>query len=65
MEFKIVIPPTGKEYMSTDLNSVRAAFVSIYKSLERNGKIDCDTQLTADVHVYTPDYVLGYCQYSG
>lgn len=65
MEFKIVIPPTGEEYTSGDLNSVRAFFIREYKKLARHGDIGRDTQLTADVLVYTPSYVLGYCQYSG
>lgn len=65
MKFKIVIPPTGEEYTSTDLNSVRAFFIREYEKLARHGNIDYDTQLTADVLVYTPDYVLGYCQFEG
>lgn len=65
MEFKIVIPPTGEEYTSGDLNSVRAFFIGEYKKLARHGNIDRDTQLTADVLVYTPGYVLGYCQFEG
>lgn len=65
MEFKIVIPPTGEEYTSSDLNSVRAFFIREYKKLARQGNIGRDTQLNADVLIYTPDYVLGHCQYSG
>ena len=65
MEFKIVIPPTGEEYTSSDLNSVRAFFIGEYKKLARHGNIDRDTQLTADVLVYTPGYVLGFCQFEG
>lgn len=65
MEFKIIIPPTGEEYTSNDINSVRAFFMREYKKLARYGNIDRDTQLTADVLIYTPDYVLGYCQFEG
>lgn len=55
IEFKIIIPPTGDEYVNDDLGSVRAYFVWAYKRLEREGKINSDTDLSADVYVYTPD----------
>lgn len=65
MEFKIVISPTGEEYISTDISSVRAKFINTYNRLAREGRIYNDTQLTADVLIYTPEYVLGYCQFEG
>lgn len=65
MEFRIIIPPTGEEYKSSDLSSVRARFIHEYKRLEREHKLWRDSGLVADVYIYTPDYVLDYCQYTG
>ena len=39
MEYKIVIPPTGEEYTSSDINSVRAFFIREYEKLARHGNI--------------------------
>lgn len=56
MRFKVIIPPTGEEYISTDLNSVRAYFIRAYKQLAREHRIDMETELCADVYIYTPKH---------
>lgn len=56
MRFRVVIPPTGEEYISTDINSVRAYFIRAYKQLAREHRIGRDTELCADVYIYTPKH---------
>lgn len=56
MRYRIIIPPTGEVYESTDICSVRAFFLRAYKTLAREGRLDGETELCTDVDIYTPEY---------